>query len=241
MRYTYTSGYFFKPLSNAESLRTQLKDYCDEQALKGTILLSEDDGINLMLAGEIDALSSFKHFLEALDRDFAQIHYKDALVDFVPFKKMVVKIKKESITFKAEGIDPHVSTGQRLMPATLKSWYDEGKPFIVLDTRNTFEIEYGQFKNAVHFDIEKFSDFAEQLAQLEEHKDKPIVTYCTGGIRCEKASAYMEEQGFKDVYQLDGGILAYFDSCGDAHYEGGCFVFDERECVLPESHQSVEV
>lgn len=233
-QYKYTSGYLFKPLADAEALQTLLADFCQSHDLKGTILLSEEDGINLMLSGSLDALDAFKLFLSSRDPDFDSIHYKDSVVDFVPFKKMVVKIKKESITFKVPGLQPATLTGQRLSPEELKKWYDEGKEFIVLDTRNAFEVEYGQFKNAIHFDINKFSDFVAHLSSLKAHKNTPIVTYCTGGIRCEKASAHMVEEGFQDVYQLDGGILAYFESCGSDHYQGGCFVFDERECVLPE-------
>ena len=120
-------------------------------------------------------------------------------------------------------------TGQHLSAHEFKRWYDENKDMIVLDTRNDYEVALGTFKNAMDLNIETFRAFPDAVQELsDEIKDKPVVTFCTGGIRCEKASQYMINQGFKEVYQLDGGILKYFEECGGEHYDGECFVFDKR-------------
>jgi UPF0176 protein len=152
-----------------------------------------------------------------------------------PFGKMRVKIKKEIIAFGVDGVDPAQRTAPKLSPAEFKRWLDEGRRLTLLDTRNEYEVRLGTFRGAVSVGIDHFRDFPAAVQQLPaEKKTEPIVMFCTGGIRCEKAGPYMENLGFKEVYQLDGGILKYFEACGGAHYQGECFVFDERVGVSPD-------
>jgi UPF0176 protein len=142
---------------------------------------------------------------------------------------MLVKVKKEIIAFGVEGVDPARAPSPKLKPAELKRWLDEGRPVVLLDTRNVYEVRMGTFRGALATPIWNFRDFPRAVADLPpELKDRPVVMFCTGGIRCEKAGPYMESLGYKDIHQLDGGILKYFEEVGGAHYEGECFVFDER-------------
>jgi UPF0176 protein len=164
--------------------------------------------------------------------------------DAVPFKKLIVKVKREIIRMNEPNIQPNFDAAapdaQRaphVDAKTLARWLqsgkdDAGREVVTLDTRNAFEVDYGKFDNAIDWRIDKFSDFP---AAVREHADvlrgKTVVTYCTGGIRCEKAALYMSAQGIDNVVQLDGGILKYFEETGGSGYSGSCFVFDEREAL----------
>jgi len=194
--------------------------------LKGTVVLSQE-GINIMLAAEAFAIQQFKQFLKTFDK-FADIEFKEVNADFIPFKRMLVKIKNELVP-GLPGVNPIEYTSPALPPEELQRWYEEGRDFIIVDTRNTYEYELGTFDNAVNLNLETFREFPKALTQLDPAiKDKPVVMFCTGGIRCEKATPIAEQLGFKQVYQLEGGILNYFKRCGDSHYRGTCYVFDER-------------
>jgi UPF0176 protein len=150
-----------------------------------------------------------------------------------------VKIKKEIIAFGVEGIDPARRPTAKLPARTLKQWLDEGRPITLLDTRNDYEVRMGTFRGALPAHIDHFREFPDAVKRLpEELKDRPIVMFCTGGIRCEKAGPLMEREGFKHVHQLEGGILKYFEECGSAHYDGECFVFDRRVGVDPSLQQT---
>ncbi len=154
--------------------------------------------------------------------------------DHQPFRRMLVRIKKEIIAFGVEGIDPARRTSPKLSAQELKRWLDEGRPVTLLDTRNDYEVKLGTFRNALPIGIDQFRDFPAAVSRLApEMKEQPIVMFCTGGIRCEKAGPYMEREGFKSIYQLDGGILKYFEEVGGAHYDGECFVFDQRVGLDP--------
>ncbi len=152
---------------------------------------------------------------------------------------MLVRIKKEIIAFGVPGIEPARRTSPKLAPQQLKAWLDEGRPLTLLDTRNDYEVKLGTFENALPAGVDHFRDFPAAVAKLPaELKDQTIVMFCTGGIRCEKAGPYMESQGFRNVLQLDGGILKYFEECGGAHYRGECFVFDQRVGIDPALQES---
>lgn len=221
------SGYKFIPVADPEELRDQLMQKCTELELKGTILIG-NEGINQFLAGPRQAIDGYVDFLQQ-DSRFADITFKESFSDYVPFCRMVVKVRKEIVTMGGDEIAPGEFTGPSIDPKEFKQWIDEGKDFTILDTRNDFEFELGTFKDAIHLDIEYFRQFPDEVAKLDpEIKEKPVVIFCTGGIRCEKASPAMLNQGFKEVYQLEGGILKYFEECGGEHYEGECFVFDDR-------------
>lgn len=219
--------YRFMELTDLPELQSTLKQWCQQLGIKGTILLSTE-GLNGNLAGLEPQIREFQRFFEALPIGKG-ITYKESYSDAIPFQKIFIKLKKEIIPAGDSGIAPAVFTGARITPHELKQWLDEGREFEFLDTRNAFEVEFGTFKNAKHLSLKNFRQFAEKLQLLpEETKQRPMVMFCTGGIRCEKASVIAINQGYHDVYQLDGGILKYFEECGGSHYQGECFVFDER-------------
>ncbi len=227
------SAYLFAPLDNLPALRERLRQVCSEGGLKGTILLAPE-GINLFVAGGRHAVQLLVGEIRAI-AGLEGLAPKESVSEEQPFNRMLVKIKKEIIAFGAEGVDPARRPAPRLTARELKQWLDEGRPITLLDTRNDYEIRLGTFRGAVPAGIRHFRDFPEAVRRLpEEWKERPILTFCTGGIRCEKAGPYLQQAGFKHVHQLDGGILKYFEECGGAHYDGECFVFDRRVGVDPQ-------
>ncbi len=224
------AAYKFAALERLPDLRHGLRQLCQQQHLRGTILLSTE-GINLFVAGQrddVDALLQYLHQVPGLEH----LPVKESPSDDQPFNRMLVKIKREIIAFGVPDIDPGRYTSKRISALQLKQWLDEGRRLTLLDTRNNFEIQAGTFAGAVPIGIDDFRQFPTAVKQLPDAwKQQPVITFCTGGIRCEKAAPYLESQGFQDVYQLDGGILKYLEQCGDAHYRGQCFVFDKRVAV----------
>ena len=233
------SAYLFVPLHDAESLRPVLLARAVTAALKGTILIAPE-GINLFLAGAPDDVRGFVTQLQS-DARFAALRPKESWSDQQPFKKMLVKCKREIIRMDHPTIQPDFSRLGGRAPAvdalTLKRWLDagqddDGRAVVTLDTRNAFEVDCGSFKGAIDWRISKFTEFpAALLAHQAELAGKTVVSFCTGGIRCEKAAIFMREAGMPHVYQLEGGILKYFEETGGDHYQGGCFVFDERRAL----------
>ncbi len=224
------AAYKFAPLDGLPELREQLLERCRAANMRGTILLSPE-GINLFVAAERSGVDDLLTFLKAIP-GLADLAPKFSESDHQPFTRMLVRLKREIIAFGVPGIDPSNHTSPRIAPRELKAWLDAGRPITLLDTRNTYETELGTFRGARTLDLRHFRNFPEAVATLPEAlKDKPVVTFCTGGIRCEKAAPFLEQAGFKNVLQLDGGILKYFEDCGGAHYDGECFVFDKRVAV----------
>jgi UPF0176 protein len=229
------SAYKFIPLPDAAGLRESLHARATALALKGTILLAEE-GINLFLAGEADAVRGFVNQLHT-DPRFADITPKESWSESQPFKKMLVKVKGEIIRMNHPAIQPAQGRAPAVAPATVKRWLDQGfddngRPVVTLDTRNDFEVDEGTFEGAIDWRITKFTEFPDALrSHLDDLKDKTVVSFCTGGIRCEKAAILMREEGLEHVYQLEGGILKYFEETDGSHYQGGCFVFDERRAL----------
>jgi predicted sulfurtransferase len=226
------AAYKFAELTGLPELRERLKAGCRTLGLKGSILLSPE-GINLFIAGEPSSVESLLVMirtipgLEALEANLSESVEQ-------PFNRMLVKLKQEIIAFGVEGINPARYTSPRLPAKELKRWLDEGRPVTLLDTRNTYEVKLGTFEGALTLPIRHFRKFPEAVDALPtELKEAPIVSFCTGGIRCEKAAPYLERAGFREVYQLEGGILKYFEECGGAHWLGECFVFDKRVGVDP--------
>ncbi len=226
------AAYRFAPLDDLPNRRAELKQLCQRLALKGTILLSRE-GVNLFVAGDRHAVDELVAFLRE-DPLLEDLEVKESLSDHQPFHRMLVRLKKEIIAFGIPDIDPRGAPAPAIAPAELKQWLDEGRDVVLLDTRNDYEVKLGAFRNAVHLNLKSFRDFPAAAATLGEAiKTKPVVMYCTGGIRCEKAGPFLQQQGFQDVYQLEGGILKYFEQCGGQHYDGECFVFDQRVAVSP--------
>ncbi len=224
------AAYKFVALDRLTERQEDLRSRCREWELKGTILLSPE-GINLFVAGTERQVGLLLEHLRQ-EPALADLEIKQSPSDRQPFNRMLVKVKKEIITFGKEGIAPAEYTSRKMAPQELQERLGSSAPPVLLDVRNTYETRLGTFKDAVRLDIDHFRQFPAAVEQLpEEFKSRPIVMFCTGGIRCEKAGPFMEQQGFQEVYQLDGGILKYFEECQDAHYEGDCFVFDQRVTV----------
>jgi UPF0176 protein len=221
------AGYKFIALSGLPKRRDDLLAKAAFLRLKGTILLSLE-GINLTLAGTVEAIAAFSQFLQQ-DPDLADMHFRESYSTFQPFKRMRVKIKEEIITLRQPNVDPAAKPAPEISPQEFAQWLDEKRDITVLDTRNTYEIAYGTFRNAQQLNLEDFSEFPQAIDQVS--REKPIVMFCTGGIRCEKAAIVLLNAGYSNVYQLKGGILNYFTEVGAKHYEGSCFVFDERVTV----------
>jgi len=229
------SCYKFVALPDAQDLRQPCLDNALARQLKGTILIAEE-GINFFLAGSADDVRGFVDWLRN-DARFADLAPKESWSATQPFRKMLVKVKNEIIRMNHPSIRPSEGRAPAVTPETAKRWLDqghddEGRPVVTLDTRNQFEVDAGTFKNTINWGITKFTEFPDAVqAHLDELQDKTVISFCTGGIRCEKAAIYMRNAGLPHVYQLEGGILKYFEEVGNDHYDGGCFVFDERRAV----------
>jgi len=231
------AGYKFEPLENPVDLVRMYQQKCDELKLKGTMLISKN-GINFSLAGTQQATDTIITFLEE-DNRFLNIPLKVTYSETQPFRRMKVRLKKEIISLGRKDINPRELTGERISPQDLKNLLDNKEDVLVLDTRNEYETRVGKFENAIDLNLDTFRDFPKAIESLpEEYKDKQIVMYCTGGIRCEKASAVMMKAGFADVKQLEGGVLDYFKETGGAYWEGDCFVFDERVALDTELNET---
>jgi UPF0176 protein len=231
------SAYRFVPIDDPHALRDQVQAAASQRGLLGTVLLAHE-GINLFLAGPYGETRDFMDWLRA-DARFAGLQAKESESAKQPFRKLLVKVKREIIRMNHPAIAPQQGRAPAVDATTVKRWLDqghddEGRPVVTLDTRNAFEVDQGTFDHAIDWRLDKFSDFP---AALDRHKDdlkgKTVVSFCTGGIRCEKAALYMQEAGLEHVWQLEGGILKYFEEAGAAHYHGSCFVFDERRALDP--------
>jgi UPF0176 protein len=221
------SGYLFTPIRAPLELQPLIKEAGIAREVKGTVLLSEE-GINCFVAGTEESLKSFEEFLFT-QTGIPSFELKKSYSDYQPFSRFLVKVKKEIISTGREDLLPHKEQAPYIEAKELKKLYDQKADFIVLDTRNDYEIELGKFKDAKDLGVSTFRKFIAKIDSIpQEWKNKTVVTYCTGGIRCEKAALLLKNMGFDKVQQLKGGILKYFEECGNEHYEGECFVFDKR-------------
>ena len=232
------AAYKFVAIDDGLALRDDLRAQTQALGLMGTILLAPE-GINLFLAGAADAVRGFVATLHA-DPRFADLETKESWSATQPFRRMLVKLKREIIRMDHPAIQPAAGRAPGVEARTLKRWLDQGhddagQAIALLDTRNAFEVDHGTFDGAIDWRIEKFTEFPQALL---DHRDalagKTVVSFCTGGIRCEKAAILMREAGVENVLQLEGGILKYFEEVGGAHYTGDCFVFDGRRTLGPD-------
>ena len=224
------AGYRFVALNDRDELRDPFMNMCTVLELKGTNLM-RPNGINFVLAGSEESVSEFIRYLES-DKRFSGIPIKFSRTDYQPFRRMLVKRKNEIISLGKSEIKPSEFTGPYIKPIEFKRLLDGEEDILVLDTRNDYETRIGSFEGSLELGISTFRDFPNAIESIpEEYKSKTVVMYCTGGIRCEKASAVMINAGFEDVKQLEGGILGYFDECGGSYWDGDCFVFDQRVAV----------
>jgi UPF0176 protein len=230
------SCYKFVRLQDPHSLRGCLQGHASACRLKGTVVLAEE-GINLFVAGPEAGAREFMAYLRT-DARFADLTPKESWSATLPFQRLKVVVKPEIIRMNQPAIEPGQQRAPSVTPATLAHWLsqghdDAGRPLVLLDTRNAFEVETGSFEGALDWRLTKFSEFP---AAAQAHRDalqgKTVVSFCTGGIRCEKAALVLQQSGLAHVYQLEGGILKYFEETdGAPHWRGGCFVFDEREVL----------
>jgi len=240
--YVNIAAYKFISFDDTVEKRPLFLEFCQKYNLRGTVILSPE-GINLFLAGKAAAINAFLIWLRA-DARFTDIEVKQSYSEKQPFNRMLVKLKAEIITMKHPLIKPEDGRAPFVEAATLKRWLDQGvddngKPVVMVDTRNAFEVDVGTFENTIDYRISKFTEFPQVIKDhQEELQGKTVVTFCTGGIRCEKAAIYMQNIGYDSVYQLEGGILKYFEEVGGAHYQGDCFVFDYRTALNPQLQET---
>lgn len=250
MQIVNIAGYKFVSVDEPEVWRAAIHERCATLQLKGTVVVAPE-GINIFLAGLRENISSFTAFIREdslFEGRLVDIQFKESLSESQPFGKMVVRIAKEIITMRMPIIRPENQRAAAVEAKVLKRWLDtgfdeEGREIVLIDTRNAFEVEMGTFEEALNFKIERFSQFPDEIERYAaEHAttlaEKTIVTFCTGGIRCEKAALFMNQLQLPRVFQLEGGILKYFEEAGGSHWRGDCFVFDERVALDPQLRSS---
>ena len=223
--------YHFTEFSDFETWADRLLEHGLSVGLRGTIILAEE-GVNSTCSGSVDAVDSTIELLRS-DERFKSMEVKYSYADFCPFPKFKVKKKPEIVTFRQSGADPRSAVGEYLDPEEWNQLISDPE-VVTIDTRNDYEVKVGKFQGSINPKTDDFSDFATFVdQQLIEHKEKKIAMYCTGGIRCERSTAYLKEKGFHQVYHLKGGILKYLESMPkkESLWEGDCFVFDYRVAV----------
>jgi UPF0176 protein len=232
------AAYHFVEIADPQALATQLRTAAEAGGLRGTVLVA-GEGINLFLAGAESALHGFLAQLRA-DARFAAIVVKESRSRMQPFARLKVKVKREIIAFRRDGASPIEGRAPSVSPTTLARWIgqgtdDSGRRLVLLDTRNREETALGTFAGALTLPIDNFTELPEALTPHRSAlADATVVSFCTGGIRCEKAALWLRGEGMDNMLQLDGGILGYFEHVGGAGYDGRCFVFDERVALDPQ-------
>ncbi|MBQ4830010.1 rhodanese-related sulfurtransferase [Alteromonas sp. CI.11.F.A3] len=230
-KYIVCAMYKFVALENFEAMRQPLLTAMESNGIKGTLLLASE-GINGTVSGTREGIDGLLQYLNA-DERINPISCKESLHEEQPFYRTKVKLKKEIVTMGVEGIDPRKTVGTYVKPNDWNALISD-PDVTVIDTRNGYEIEIGTFKHAIDPKTETFREFPEYVAKtLSPEKNKKVAMFCTGGIRCEKSTAYLKEQGFDEVYHLEGGILQYLEDVPkeESLWEGDCFVFDNRVAV----------
>ncbi|MCS6958507.1 MAG: rhodanese-related sulfurtransferase [Pseudanabaenaceae cyanobacterium SKYGB_i_bin29] len=223
--------YHFAPFSDYQEWQPKLKELCDAWQLRGTILLAAE-GINATIAGSREGIDRVVNFIKSDDR-FKTMETKEGKTDIIPFGRMKVRLKKEIIKLGIPSLDPLAQGGEYV---DAQAWNDliSDPEVVLIDTRNEYEVEMGTFKGAIDPHLDSFGEFPQYVeTHLKPNPPKKVAMFCTGGIRCEKASAYLKQQGFSEVYQLKGGILKYLEVVPPQKslWRGKCFVFDERVAV----------
>jgi UPF0176 protein len=222
--------YKFATLENFHEMREPLLQVCLDAGIKGSLLLAYE-GINGTVAGSRSGIDRVLAYLKA-DSRLRDLEHKESIDNAQPFLRMKVKIKKEIVTLGIDGIDPNLQVGTYVEPGDWNRIISDPE-VLVLDTRNDYEVELGSFQGAINPDMETFREFPDYVQRFDPRRHKKVAMFCTGGIRCEKASAFMLQQGFDEVYHLKGGILKYLEEVPveQSLWQGECFVFDNRVAV----------
>ncbi len=218
--------YKYTKVEDPEALAAWHRGVCEELGFKGRIIIAKE-GINGTLEGTVENTEKYK---EMLSEKLAGIEFKESVGTGSAFPKMKIKVRPEivSLHLGEDDVDPNQITGKHLSPEEMKKWYEENQDFVVLDMRNDYEFAVGRFKNSINPPIENFREVPEHLEKIAHLKDKKVVTVCTGGVRCEKASGYLLKKGFKDVYQLHGGMHKYMEKFPGEDFLGTLYTFDGR-------------
>ena len=222
-----SSFYKYVNISNPPEFQQKHLQFCLSIGLKGRILVGEE-GINGCVYGTKNQVKRYKNELRK-NPLFSGIEFKDNAAEKPAYRKMFVRVRKEIVNF---GFNVDLkNSGSYVTPLKLKDMLDRNEDIALVDMRNDYEFRIGRFRNAINLPIDNFRELPDAINQLKNLKDKKIVAYCTGGIRCEKASAFLKENGFKDIYQIKGGILKFGEEFPDTYWEGKCFVFDDRLAI----------
>jgi len=225
--YTILLFYKYVHIENPNKLKDEQKALCEKLGLKGRIIIATE-GINVTLEGTTENTNKYLEVYLG-DPRFSDTHIKRSEGTGDAFPKLSVKVRKEIVTLGLENdIDPNQITGKHLRPEDLKKWYESGREFYVIDMRNDYEFKVGRFKDSKLMPVQNFRDIPKALSYIDSLREKTVVPVCTGGVRCEKASGLLVREGFKDVYQLDGGIVSYMEKYPAQEFEGTLYVFDKR-------------
>jgi UPF0176 protein len=236
MTYQVILYYQFARIESLQSFWKEHKQVCQTLGLKGRIYIASE-GINGTLAGTTEQITAYKQFLWSKS-GFEQTAFKDDSSDYIPFDKLIVRIRPEIVALKSSvEVDPTKEQAPHLEPHEWRQALESKEPYTLIDVRNNYESAIGHFEGAIRPDVENFFDFEKWLDEARLEKDKKVLMYCTGGIRCEKFSLLMKKKGYENIYQLQGGIINYAQKENGAHYKGKCFVFDDRLAIPVEPNQ----
>lgn len=239
--YTILLYYKYVSIKDPQLVLQQQKSVCEALGFKGRIIIAQE-GINGTFEGKTEDVEKYINWMRT-DKRFKDIHWKKSVGIGDAFPKLSIKVRNEIVSLHVrdggKDIDPNTTTGKRLKPQKLDKWYKEGKEFYIVDMRNDYELKSGAFKDTVFPGLKNFRDLREKVDEIAHLKDKTVLTVCTGGVRCEKASGLLVQEGFTDVYQLDGGIVSYMEQFPGKSFEGSLYVFDKRTVMSfddPENH-----
>ncbi|PTM08230.1 MAG: hypothetical protein DA443_08985 [Bacteroidetes bacterium] len=236
MTYEVLLYYLFSPIENPQQFCDEHKEFLKELDVLGRVYVSSE-GLNGTVAGTPEQMETYREYVRSLP-GFAEIEFKTDRCDTLPFPKLTCKVREEIVALHVDGLDP-AEGGRHLQPCEWRNVMESGEEYVMIDVRNNYESEVGHFEGAVRPDVRNFYDFPQWLDEADIPKDKKVLMYCTGGIRCEKFSVLMKQKGWEDVNQLHGGILNYAKEEGGEHFRGKCFVFDDR-LVVPVNPSDLE-
>ncbi len=247
MQYQILLFYKYVKIKEPKIEMERQKAVCEALGLKGRMIIAEE-GINGTFEGTLENTEKYVSWIKS-DKRFSDIHWKKSVGTGDAFPKLSIKVRKEIVSLHledkyGEDIDPKKLTGIHLSPDKLRKWYETGKEFYIVDMRNDYELNVGKFENTIFPGLKNFRDLRDTVHTLNHLKDKPVLTVCTGGVRCEKASGFLKREGFREVYQLDGGIVSYMEKYPGIDFKGSLYVFDKRITMHfndPHTHEVIGV